>query len=113
MNRPAENSIRKGKATAPFYAAAVALQARLASLSYEALPHEDGLREEIILKDGRTGTIDVFVERREGECLCVVVQGFLPGKLLWFIRHAYVDGFRMLKGGTVVELESDQLYGYD
>ncbi len=113
MNRPAEIAIRKGKATAPFYAAASALHAYLTTLSTEALLNENGRREQIKLNDGRIGTIAVVIESENEGSLFVVVQGFLPGKLLWFIKHAYVDGFRKLKDGTVVELESDELYGYD
>lgn len=70
--------------------------------------------EEVTI-DGRTGTIDVIVEKGLEGSLRVVVQGFLNSK--WFpwlgVKSVSLAGFRMGLDGSLTELRDEEFYEFD
>lgn len=113
MNKPATLAKLKDKPTAGFYIAAEAKLARLRALSADALMSLNEPAEEVEIADGRRGKIAVIVEREHEGAAFVVVQGFLPSRILPFIKHVYADGFRKRRDGTIAELKAEELYDYD
>ncbi|MSR62028.1 MAG: hypothetical protein EXS08_06250 [Planctomycetes bacterium] len=64
---------------------------------------------EDLVVQGRPATIRVYVQSRADGSLRVVVQGFMPGRLLRFVTNVALDGFCRRADGGVEELPEDEL----
>jgi hypothetical protein len=84
----------------------------LRDLSFETLAHMDGK----VLNwksNGRSGTIAIAVEHVDDQTVRVILKGHLPLRLLPFMKHVFVDGFRKHRDGAVELVSKEEVDYYD
>jgi hypothetical protein len=62
---------------------------------------------------GRAATLGVIVEEWPDGSLRVVVQGFMPCRLLPFVRDVALDGFYKRPDGSVEPMPDEEFRGFD
>ncbi len=85
----------------------------LRKLSYDEILKLASTPTEEVEFSGRRGTISLIVEECPGERLKVIVQGFLNGRLLRFVKSVGLDGFYKHRDGSVGPMEPEEFYDYD
>lgn len=86
--------------------------AALRGLSRERLLGEGRGPIEPVVVRGRSATIGIIVQSRADGSLRVVVQGFMPGRLLPFIKSVALDGFYKHPDGSVGAMPDEELYEF-
>jgi hypothetical protein len=82
-------------------------------IPYERLEAVGNEPTEEIRVGRRKGSISVIVERCNEERVKVVVQGFLDSGYFAMLKRVALDGFYKCRDGSVVEMVSEEFYGYD
>lgn len=87
--------------------------AHVRSLSFEDLRGLNGAPLEHLILDRRKATIGFIVEPRPDGSLLVVIQGFMDGRLLPFIKNVALDGFYKYPDGRLAPMPQQEFYRFD
>ena len=101
------------KALAEFRRMVEARGAELRSLSHQDLLEAGNRPVEHLVVQGRRARISIIVQSRADGALRVVVQGFMPGRLFFFVMNVALDGFYKLPDGSVEPMPDRELYEFD
>jgi hypothetical protein len=103
---------RVGKLTREFRQLIDARGAALRQLSRQELVDAGKQPTENVTVQGRHATISIIVEPA-GDDLRVVVQGFMPARLLPRISNVALDGFYKRANGQVEPMPEREFYEFD